>query len=176
MDRLGCTILTCRCSVCAISIPYLALFPKYLSSDDKTWYNANVQILHQVVINLSVIATGILNVRRFLSDLQTGRLGMSLNDHEIEMTTSENNSKNDHSQNSALFDGGQRSTRNQSHIVPIASVLKNPEDMRLPPDRIARYTAKVVGGGGSNNVDDEISDDGSTSNLTKNGVYQNRKF
>ncbi len=198
MFRFGCTSLTLRRSVCAVSIPYLAFFPKYLASDDKTWYNANVQILHQVVINLSVIAAGILSVRRFLSELQTGRLGMVLNDREIEMTTgksktgSNSNSKMDRSQNRGPFGRSQGSTRDpnpESQLQSVNEIRNDSNDVHLRPDKTTRYTTHVIGGDSQGDVrerkshpenvarsDDEISDDKSTSSLRKNAVYQQRDF
>ena len=196
-----CTLLIRRCSVCAVAIPYLALFPKYLSSDDKTWYNTNVQTLHQVVINLSVITAGIPSVSRFFSDLQTGRLAFS--NAEIEMTTGHSktrsplNSKINHSQTSARFGRGQRSTRDKNNLSLTQSngdVLDNSQDLHLRPDRTTRYVTRVVGGSGGGvgseraagerkanlgvgtKSDDDISDDKSTSSLTKHGVYQQRDF
>ena len=121
---------------------------------------------------------------------------MVLNNDEIEMTTkhskmrSPDNSKIDHSQTSATFGRGQRSTRDQntqSLNQSNASVLNNSQDLRLRPDKTARYVTHVVGGssGGVGSErdarerkanDDEISDDKSTSSLTKHGVYQQRDF
>ncbi|KAK5061572.1 hypothetical protein LTR84_008116 [Exophiala bonariae] len=189
--------------VCAVTIPYIALLPAYLSSDDKTWYNAYVQIFHQVVINMSVTTAGILSVRRFLSDLQTGKLGMILNDREIEMTAaqrsatrSRNESGNKSSTTSGFFGRSKKSKTDdsKSQTRSNGSVLASSNNMRLRPDDVARYTTHVVGGsstgvgsdrdGRSRNVlsgdttksDDEISDDKSTSSLRKNGVYQRRDF
>lgn len=199
------TILTDRYSVCAVTIPYIALLPNYLSSDDKTWYNSNVQIFHQVLINMSVTTAGILSVRRFLSDLQTGKLGMILNDREIEMTAAQrstNRSRNDSGNKSATTSGffgrSKKSTNDQSSKSQTrsnVSVMGSSNNMRLRPDDVARYTTHVVGGsstgvgsserenrsrnapsGDTTKSDDEISDDKSTSSLRKNGVYQRRDF
>ena len=199
-------MLICTCSVCAIGIAYLALFPKYLSSDDKTWYNTNVQIFHQILVNVSVITAGILSIRRFLSALQTGRLGMTLNDREIEMMSgshskgrSANGSKIQPSLTSGKFGRGQRSNRDlisQPHLQSNGSALDNSQDLRLRPDKTTRYTTHIVGGGSrgggdtgietgerkanagdvTTKSDDGISDDKSTSSLRKNGVYQQRDF
>ncbi|RMD40955.1 hypothetical protein DV735_g4163, partial [Chaetothyriales sp. CBS 134920] len=125
-----------RLVVCAVGIAYLAQFPEYLSSDDKTWHNTNPQILHQVVINLSVITTGILGVRRFLSDLQTGRLALVISEREIEMTspvhgqTNRGNNQGDSSQNLGAFchrKGG------NSHHQSATDSLNNPDDLPLRP-------------------------------------------
>lgn len=177
--------------------------PKYISSDDKTWYNANVQIFHQVVVNLSVTTAGILSVRRFLSDLQTGKLGMVLNDREIEMTTgqsrdrSRNKSGNNSNNTSGFFGRSKNKSDNQStksQTRSNISILNSAGNMRLRPDETTRFTTHVVGGSSSGIVlerdgrnrkapsgdttksDDEISDDKSTSSLRKNGVYQRRDF
>jgi hypothetical protein len=197
-------MLTCRGRVCAVTIPYLALFPQYLSTNDKTWYNTNVQIFHQLVLNMSVTTAGILSVRRFLTDLQTGKLGVVLNDREIEMTTnsgrsknrSNDNSKMETSQTSGVFGRskwGKRDQTPKSHTQSNISTAEEPSDMRLRPDEVARYTTHIIAGGGSSSgterdarkrkahagdgrSDDEISDDKSTSSLKKNGVYQQRDF
>jgi hypothetical protein len=183
----------------------VALLPTYLSSEDKTWYNANVQIFHQVVVNMSVTTAGILSVRRFLSDLQTGKLGMVLNDREIEMTTgrskdrSQNQSGNNSNTTPGFFGRSKNRSENQSSKSQTRSnisILNSAGNMRLRPDETARFTTHVVGGsssgigngnerdgrnrkppsGDTTKSDDEISDDKSTSSLRKNGVYQRRDF
>lgn len=181
----------------------MALLPRYLSSEDKTWYNANVQIFNQVVVNMSVTTAGILSVRRFLSDLQTGKLGMVLNDREIEMTTgrskdrSQNNSGNNSNTTSGFFGRSKNRTEtksSKSQTRSNISILNSAGNMRLRPDETARFTTHVVGGsssgigterdgrnrkapsGDTTKSDDEISDDKSTSSLRKNGVYQRRDF
>jgi hypothetical protein len=148
-----------------------------------------------VIINLSVITAGIPSVRRFLSELQTGRLGMVLTDDEIEMTSghskmrSRDNSKMDNSQISGRFSRRKSSNRDQkpkSRIQSDASALDISQELRLRPDRTTQYTTHVVGGSSSTGVgsegdsrkrnDDEISDDKSTTSLRQNGVYQQRDF
>ncbi|KEF61098.1 uncharacterized protein A1O9_02663 [Exophiala aquamarina CBS 119918] len=197
------SLFAVRLVVCAVTIPYFALLPNYISSDDKTWYNANVQIFHQVVVNMSVATAGILSVRRFLSDLQTGKLGMVLNDNEIEMITGQsrdrtkNNSGNNSNNTSGLFGRSKNKSEHQSSKLQTRSnisILDSAGNMRLRPDETARFTTHIVGGSSSGIVqerdgrnrkapsgdttksEDEISDDKSTSSLRKNGVYQRRDF
>ncbi|KAK5759966.1 hypothetical protein LTS12_009862 [Elasticomyces elasticus] len=188
-----------RLVVCALSLGYIALVPEYLSSNDKTWHNANVQILHQVVINLSVITAGIPSVRSYLSELQTGRLAMVLDESEIEMTTrgsksrGAKRSKIKPEQNSSQLSGGQWSKRDHnsgSRGQPDASALESAQDMRIRPDRKTSYTTHITGGapkrhanetrddvGGARINDEEVAgDDESTSSLVKNGVFQRRDF
>ncbi|RMZ84350.1 hypothetical protein DV738_g563, partial [Chaetothyriales sp. CBS 135597] len=125
-----------RLVVCAVAIAYLAQFPAYLSSEDKTWYNTNPQILHQLVVNLSVITTGILGMRRFLWDLQTGRLAFVISEREIEMTspaydqTSSNPNQGRSRHTSATF--SHRKEDNSRRRSATGS-LNNPDDVRLRP-------------------------------------------
>lgn len=154
---------------------------------------------------MSVTTAGILSVRRFLSDLQTGKLGMILNDREIEMTAaqrsatkSRNDSGNKSSNNSGFFGRSKKSRTDdsKSQTRSNGSVLASNNNMRLRPDDVARYTTHVIGGsstgvgvvndregrsrnppsGDTTKSDDDISDDKSTSSLRKNGVYQRRDF
>jgi len=154
---------------------------------------------------MSVTTAGILSVRRFLSDLQTGKLGMVLNDREIEMTTgqsrdrSRNKSGNNSNNTSGFFGRSKNKSENQSSKSQTRSnisIMNGASNLRLRPDETARFTTHVVGGGGSSSgivqdrdgrnrkapsgdttkSDDDISDDKSTSSLRKNGVYQRRDF
>jgi hypothetical protein len=186
-------------SVCAVSFGYIAVVTNYLASNDKTWHNANVQILYQTVVNLSVITAGIPSVRSYLSELQTGRLAIVLDETEIEMTSrgsksrGTKGSKNKSEQNSSRQNGGQWSNgeldsglRGQAD----ATALENAQDMRIRPDRATRFTTHITGGardryangtrgdvGGAPGIDEEVTgDDKSTSSLVKNGVYQKRDF
>ncbi|KAK4963138.1 hypothetical protein LTR10_000766 [Elasticomyces elasticus] len=184
-----------RLVVCALSLGYIALVPEYLSSNDKTWHNANVQILHQVVINFSVITAGIPSVRSYLSELQTGRLAMVLDESEIEMTTrgsksrAAKKSKIKAEQSSSQLSDRQWSKRDHTG-QPDASALESAQDMRIRPDRKTSYTTHITGGApkrhanetrddvGVARVNDEevAGDDESTSSLVKNGVFQRRDF
>ena len=189
----------CSRSVCAVSFGYIALVPEYLSSNDKTWHNANVQILHQTITNLSVITAGIPSVRRYLSEMQTGRLAFVLDESEIEMTTRGNKSRGAKGskirsqQNSSRLNGGQWSIRNQAsgpRGQPDASALESAQYMHIRPDRTMRHTTHITGGaperyanetrddvGGPPVNDEEVTgDDKSTSSLVKNGVFQKRDF
>ncbi|KAK5702998.1 hypothetical protein LTR97_003944 [Elasticomyces elasticus] len=188
-----------RLFVCALSLGYIALVPEYLSSNDKTWHNANVQILHQVVINFSVITAGIPSVRSYLSELQTGRLAMVLDESEIEMTTrgsksrAVKKSKIKSEQSSSQLSGGQWSKRDHnsgSRGQPDASAPESAQDMRIRPDRKTSYTTHITGGAAKRHAnetrddvgiarvnDEEVAgDDESTSSLVKNGVFQRRDF
>ena len=188
----------CPRRVCAVSLGYIALIPEYLSSNDKTWHNANVQILHQTVINLSVITAGIPSVRSYLSEMQTGRLAMVLDDSEIEMTTrgsksrGAKGSKGRSEQNSVRAKGGQWSSGDHgsgSRGQPDARALQSAQATGIRPDRTPRYTTTVTAGVperygdetrddiGSAPVHDEVTgDDKSTSSLVKNAVFQQRDF
>ncbi|RMZ79609.1 hypothetical protein DV737_g3312, partial [Chaetothyriales sp. CBS 132003] len=137
-----------------LTIAYLALFPKYLSSDDQTWYNTNHQILHQVVVNLSVIMTGILGVRHFLSELQTGRLAMCEKSHIQSAVRSFDNS-------------------NDLQLRPDQQVCFTAYVTGGVSGDARKRTGHV---GDAAISDDEIIDDKSTSSLKNNGVYQRRDF
>jgi hypothetical protein len=147
------------------------------------------------MINLSVITAGVLSVRRFLNDLQTGKLGLTLNDREIEMTSGSGGrlkSKAVNSQLSGVSGGSKRHQKElngQSQIKSSTRVFDDSRDARLRPDKTTRYMTRVVGGreharndeedvpAGTRTVnDDSTTDDKSTSSLKGNAVYQQQDF
>lgn len=155
-----------------MSLGYIALVPEYLSSNDKPWHNAHVQIVHQTVVNLSVITAGLPGVRQYLSELQTGRMGIDVDELGIEMMTRNSGSRGAK---------GLRTTCNQHTFKANDEHLI--QGVHMPSDSTTRYTTHITGGqtrdvtdGGTVNDEDFNGDDKSTSSLVNNGVFQRRDF
>src|SRR6266576_4912768 len=125
-------------------------------------------------MNLSIITAGIPSVHRFLGDLQTGQIGIRLNELEIEMSVSGTRSK------SRFRSRNDTNSKNNSKAT--SSSQSAPSLKLTPPNRGAVLTyisgsrdpgADAIYSGQRN--EDGIAEDSSTSSLKRNVVFQTRE-
>jgi hypothetical protein len=130
-------------------------------------------ILNSVAMNLSIITAGIPSVHRFLGDLQTGRIGIRLNELEIEMSASGSRSKsrfrsrNDtNSKNSSKTTSSSQSAPSLKLTPPNRAVSTHISGSR-DPEADAIYS--------SQRNEDDVAEDSSMSSLKRNVVFQTRE-
>lgn len=131
-------------------------------------------ILNSVVMNLSIITAGIPSVHRFLGDLQTGQMGIRLNELEIEMSASGSRSKsrfrsrnNTNSKNSSKATSSSQSALSlkltPSNRGAVSTFISGSRD----PEADAIYS--------SQRNEDDTAEDSSTRSLKRNVVFQTRE-
>lgn len=131
-------------------------------------------ILDSVAMNLSIITAGMPSVHRFLGDLQTGRIGIRLNELEIEMSASGSRSKsrfrskNDtYSKNSSKATSSSQSAPSLKLTPPNRGAVSTHISGSRDPEADAIYSSQRNG--------DDVAEDSSTSGLKRNVVFQTRE-
>lgn len=168
------SVFASRLSVCGVSIGNMAVLGSYINSSDITWNAIGPTILNSVAMNLSIITAGIPSVHRFLGDLQTGRIGIRLNELEIEMSASGSRSKsrfrsrNDtYSKNSSKATSSSQSAPSLKLTPPNRGAVSTHISGSRDPEADAIYR--------SQRNEDDVAEDSSTSSLKRNVVFQTRE-
>jgi hypothetical protein len=118
-----------------------------------------------IIMNLSVLTAGIPNVHRFLADLQTGQMGTRLTEGQIESSGVGSRQRSyfgRSAKGSDLSNSG-----NSLKLIPInrgkvTTTCTAPEAEAQHNGRMASH--------------DEVDEDGSTSSLKRNVVFQTREI
>ncbi|KAF2840591.1 hypothetical protein M501DRAFT_1001575 [Patellaria atrata CBS 101060] len=109
-----------RVSVCGVAIGQLIVTAQTMHHPDQTRYAVKRIALDLIVTHLSSITSAIPRIHGFLSDLQTGRIGTMITEHEFELTRGQKGSKN--SSNPSHNNSGRRqSFSHQNSVRPTAT-------------------------------------------------------
>jgi hypothetical protein len=130
-------------------------------------------ILNSVVMNLSIITAGMPSVHRFLGDLQTGQMGIRLNELEIEMSASGSRSK------SRFRSRNDTNSKNNSK----ATSSQSAPSIKLTPSNRGAVSTHISGSRdpkadaiySSQRNEGDVAEDSSTSSLKRNVVFQTRE-
>lgn len=168
------SVFASRLSVCGGSIGNMAVLGSYINSSDITWNAIGPTILNSVVMNLSIITAGIPSVHRFLGDLQTGQIGIRLNELEIEMSASGSRSK------SRFRSGNDTNSKNSSKAT---SSFQSAPSLKLTPPNRGAVSTHISGSRdpkadaiySSQRNEDDVAEDSSMSSLKRNVVFQTRE-